>query len=97
MRQAQILDFICEHVEKKGYPPTIREIMSTIGTASTNGAREHLEALRNKGFIQIERMKSRGITVLKTAAGKKGRVVQLRAQIAALQAELADLEAQSCD
>jgi repressor LexA len=50
-RQEEVLDLVLEALERKGYPPSIREICDALGLSSTRGALRHLEALEKKGFI----------------------------------------------
>ncbi len=50
-RQRQVLSFILRSVERRGYPPSVREICEELGTTSTRGAQRHLEALERKGYI----------------------------------------------
>lgn len=50
-RQEEVLHFILEAIERRGYPPSIREICEEFEFASTRGALRHLEALEKKGFI----------------------------------------------
>ncbi len=58
-RQRQVFDFIQERIKAWGYPPTIREIGEHFGIKSTNGVADHLKALKRKGFLAQEDMKSR--------------------------------------
>ena len=44
-RQQEILDFIEDFIQKRGYPPTYREIGDEHGINSTNGVRVTLAAL----------------------------------------------------
>lgn len=60
-RQQQVLDFISHHINEHGYPPTLREISSQIGTSGTVSAIHHLEALEKKGYLRRETGSSRGI------------------------------------
>ncbi len=62
-RQAQILDFIREHLRDSGYPPTRSEIAGRMGFRSANSAEEHLRALARKGAIEMAPGTSRGIRV----------------------------------
>ena len=62
-RQKQILSFISESIENKGFPPTRTEISSAFGFRSPNAAESHLRALQKKGAINISSGISRGITV----------------------------------
>lgn len=63
-RQAECLDIIERSVRSRGFPPTLREIASAMGIASTNGVNDHLKALERKGRIEREDTSSRGITVV---------------------------------
>ncbi len=60
-RQRQVLKFIREMMEKKGSPPTIREIGERFKISSTNGVRDILSALTRKGYIHRKPLVSRGI------------------------------------
>jgi repressor LexA len=66
-RQKEVLDFICEMVENKGLPPTIREIGENFKITSTNGVRAILSALTKKGYIRRKPLVSRGIELAKKA------------------------------
>jgi repressor LexA len=50
-RQREIYDFIREKIEKRGYPPTVREIGEHFDIKSPNGVMCHLNALVKKGLI----------------------------------------------
>ena len=60
-RQRQILDFITQSIDGRGYPPTLREIGVHFGIRSTNGVNDHLKALEKKGYITREDLKSRAM------------------------------------
>jgi repressor LexA len=66
-RQREILDFIRETIEGKGFPPTIREIGEKFKITSTNGVRAILSALSRKGYIRRKPLVSRGIELAKKA------------------------------
>lgn len=63
-RQRDVLDFITEMIQKKGSPPTIREIGHMFKISSTNGVRAILSALTQKGYIRRKPLVSRGIELL---------------------------------
>jgi repressor LexA len=66
-RQREILEFISQSIEERGYPPTLREIGLHFGIRSTNGVNDHLRALEKKGYLQREDLKSRALRpVLRT-------------------------------
>ena len=69
-KQQRIYDFICERIEHRGYPPTIRDIGSAFDIKSPNGVMCHLKALESKGYINRvqkhknqQRAQARGITI----------------------------------
>lgn len=62
-RQRQILDFIRKVIERRGIPPSIREIGESFGIRSTNGVEKHLQALERSGYIVRQRGTSRGIAL----------------------------------
>ncbi|MBN1435008.1 transcriptional repressor LexA [Candidatus Fermentibacterales bacterium] len=51
-RQKQVLGFIRQYLADNGFPPTIREIQSHFGLASTKGVKDHLDRLEEKGFVR---------------------------------------------
>nr|WP_208121198.1 transcriptional repressor LexA [Spirabiliibacterium pneumoniae] len=63
-RQQQVYDFLREHLESTGMPPTRMEIAKELGFRSANSAEEHLKALSRKGVIEILSGTSRGIRLL---------------------------------
>jgi repressor LexA len=60
-RQKEILNFISEHIDNIGFPPTRNELSKHFGFRSPNAAESHLRALEHKGVIRIEAGRSRGI------------------------------------
>jgi repressor LexA len=60
-RQQQVLRYIRESIQERGYPPTLREIGAHMGIRSTNGVNDHLRALERKGYLTREDMKSRAL------------------------------------
>jgi len=58
-RQRTVYDFIRNWCDAHGYPPTLREIASSIGVRSTNSVYNHLKILERKGYLTREDMKSR--------------------------------------
>ncbi|MCG5054798.1 MAG: transcriptional repressor LexA [Myxococcales bacterium] len=67
-RQREILAFIQESIDSRGYPPTLREIGSHFGIRSTNGVNDHLRALEKKGYLQREDLKSRALRPVAAAS-----------------------------
>ena len=63
-RQHEILGFIRDKIENRGFPPSIREIGEAFDIASPNGVMCHLKALEKKGYIE----RNKGINEQKSAA-----------------------------
>jgi repressor LexA len=66
-RQRHVLSVIRERIDADGRPPTLREIGEALGIASTNGVRDHLQALIDKGYIRRDERSARGIRLLHEA------------------------------
>ncbi len=69
VRQEEVLRFISSHVERQGYPPTLKEIAGHFGISSVNAVREHLMALEGKGYLRRAADKSRAMIV--TGRGRR--------------------------
>ena len=63
-RQAQCLHIIEESIRERGISPSIREIRSALGVASTSGVAEHLRALQKKGYLRRHDLVARGLMLL---------------------------------
>ena len=50
-RRQKILTFIRESVERRGYPPTIREIADAVGLKSTSAVSYQLKVLEQTGHL----------------------------------------------
>jgi repressor LexA len=62
-RQRHIYEFICEKIERHGYPPSIREIGDAFRIKSPNGVMCHLKALEKKGLIKRDVKHARAIQI----------------------------------
>lgn len=60
-RQQEILGWICETIRTGGRPPTIREIASQFRFRSPRAASDHVDALVEKGYLDREGGRSRGL------------------------------------
>jgi repressor LexA len=67
-RQQAILDVIRESVERRGYPPSIREICESAGLASTSSVAHQLAMLERKGFVRRDPNRPRAVDVRSGAA-----------------------------
>lgn len=63
-KQLDILSYIKTEINKKGYPPSVREICDAVDLKSTSTVHGHLERLEKKGFIRRDPTKPRAIEVL---------------------------------
>lgn len=63
-RQNDILKFIKSEVNRKGYPPSVREIGKAVGLASSSTVHGHLDRLEKKGLIRRDPTKPRAIEIL---------------------------------
>ena len=63
-RQRETLQFIADLVEKRGYPPSVREIGEGMGLASSSTVHSHLQALQRKGYLRIDPTKPRAIELM---------------------------------
>jgi repressor LexA len=62
-RQRKVLEVIRESVERRGFPPTIREIGDAVGLASTSSVSYQLITLQKKGFLRRDATKPRAVDV----------------------------------
>jgi repressor LexA len=65
-RQRQILDLILETVNRRGYPPSVREIGEAVGLSSPSTVHSHLSALVEGGYLRRDPSKPRAIEVVDT-------------------------------
>lgn len=75
-RQEQILFFIRESVESRGFPPSIREIGEAVGLSSSSTVHAHLRSLESKGYLKRNPSKPRSIELL-DVNGNRPRLVDL--------------------
>jgi len=67
-RQQEIVDFIKRYSARHGYPPTVRDIGSAVGLASSSTVHQHLANLERAGMIKRDPSKPRAIEMLDRAA-----------------------------
>lgn len=63
-RQQAILEFIQHEVQKKGYPPSVREIGKAVGLSSSSTVHGHLHRLEKRGYLRRDATKPRAIEIL---------------------------------
>ena len=62
-RQRKVLEVIRDSVERRGYPPTVREIGEAVGLTSTSSVSYQLQTLQKKGFLRRDPSKPRAVDV----------------------------------
>lgn len=62
--ERKILDFMVHYLRANTYQPSIREIGRRFGIKSTKTVSEHLHALCEKGFLERDSSRSRGVRIL---------------------------------
>lgn len=63
-QRARILQFIADHIERHGYPPSVGEIQAALGISSPSLVIYHLRRLEAQGRIKRTKGKRRVITVV---------------------------------
>ncbi|MGX7059289.1 transcriptional repressor LexA [Vagococcus humatus] len=62
-RQLEILQYIYDQLNDKGYPPTVREIGEAVHLSSTSTVHGHLSRLEKKNYIQRDASKTRALEI----------------------------------
>lgn len=78
VRQKEILDFLRRTVDKRGYPPSLREVGSHFGIA-VRAVSKHIHLLAQKGYLK----KGRGARAIELTERASARVVPIIGRVAA--------------
>ena len=62
-RQRRVLEVIRESVQRRGYPPSVREIGQEVGLTSTSSVAHQLATLERKGFLRRDPNRPRAVDV----------------------------------
>lgn len=62
--ERRILDFIVDYLRRNTYQPSVREIARRFGIKSTKTVSEYLQSLADKGWIERDPSRSRGVRVI---------------------------------
>ncbi|WP_042222852.1 transcriptional repressor LexA [Kutzneria albida] len=68
-RQRKVLRVIQESVERRGYPPSIREIGDAVGLTSTSSVSHQLKMLQRKGYLHRDANRPRAVGMLTAEGG----------------------------
>jgi repressor LexA len=63
-RQRRVLEVIRDSVERRGYPPSMREIGEAVGLTSPSSVAHQLATLERKGFLRRDPNRPRAIEVI---------------------------------
>src|SRR3954462_5519512 len=62
-RQTKVLLSIKDSIEKRGYPPSMREIGEAVGLTSSSSVAHQLRVLEEKGFLKRDPNRPRALSV----------------------------------
>src|SRR6476620_9307248 len=64
VRQRRVLEVIRNSVDRRGYPPSMREIGDAVGLASPSSVSHQLNALVAKGYLRRDPIRPRSLEVV---------------------------------
>src|SRR5690349_23119421 len=98
VRQRRVLETIQEAVERRGYPPSLREIGEAVGLTSPSSVAHQLTSLERKGFLRRDPNRPRAIEVImpgeRTTAAERQSIERRQALPTAIAEETGSLNAQ---
>ncbi|HVF18762.1 MAG TPA: transcriptional repressor LexA [Mycobacteriales bacterium] len=68
-RQRRVLEVIRDSVDRRGYPPSVREIGDAVGLASSSSVHHQLEVLVRKGYIRRDANRPRAMEIFTAPPG----------------------------
>jgi repressor LexA len=80
-RKKKIIEFIAATLRARGYPPSVREIATAVGLASTSAVHHHLMSLEREGYLERGATQSRALRLTPTAALRAGLTGELVPQL----------------
>jgi repressor LexA len=82
-RQKEIFDYICSHLEREGYAPSLEEIGEEFGLSSVATVHKHVQNLVEKGLLRKAWNRSRSIEVVDRSAPPEAVEIPLLGLVAA--------------
>ena len=67
--EKRVYDYLTDHIENYGYSPSVRDIASSLGFASSSTVHLYLSRLEEKGYLEKEAHKSRSYRPISKANG----------------------------
>jgi repressor LexA len=83
-RQRRVLETIRDSIERRGYPPSMREIGDAAGLASPSSVSHQLRALEAKGYLRRDPNRPRAIEVMSPDAPARSGSPSTRPALAAV-------------
>ena len=80
-RQRRVLEVIRDSIERRGYPPSVREIGEAVGLSSASSVAHQLSVLQRKGWLRRDPNRPRALDV--RLPGDAGSPVEAPAALAA--------------
>lgn len=68
-KQTAIITAISDHIERAGYPPSVREICTAVGLKSPSTVHGYLHRLRAKGLLEWEPLSPRTLRIKSEVQG----------------------------
>jgi repressor LexA len=76
-RQRRVLEVIRDSIERRGYPPSVREIGEAVGLSSASSVAHQLSVLQKKGWLRRDPNRPRALDVrLPGDSGRSASVVE---------------------
>jgi repressor LexA len=75
-RQREALDIIRDFIEEEGYPPTVRELADTMGISGPKGAKEYMDILERKGYIERVHQSPRALKIIDLDPGDESAEIE---------------------
>lgn len=72
LRKQRIIEYIASTLREHGYPPSVREIATAVGLASTSAVHHHLSALEREGLLERGATQSRALRLRPAAVFAAG-------------------------
>jgi repressor LexA len=79
-RQRRVLEVIHDSIERRGYPPSVREIGEAVGLSSASSVAHQLSVLQKKGWLRRDPNRPRALDV--RLPGDAGRLAAAPAELA---------------
>ena len=67
-----IYEYLCDCIQNRGYPPSVREIAEAVDLKSTSTVHAHLNALEKMGYITRDSGRKRAIVLNNTEDAPSG-------------------------